>query len=128
MDNMVANGRDSKDSKIKVTSAEIVVHGTAKKPYYEIKYQEIGSNHYNIGFSSCKLDFVFQWLKEYFDIVNTDAICDVADDEKTTIRKEFLLEVLDTLDALNIKAKNNAERHLLCLLIQEMNRNVYFED
>lgn len=72
MDNMVANDGDSKGPKIKVTSAEIVVHGTAKKPYFEIKYQEIGSNHYNIGFSSYKLDFVFQWLKECFEIVNTD--------------------------------------------------------
>ena len=72
MDNMVANDGDRKGPKIKVTSAEIVVHGTAKKPYFEIKYQEIGSNHYNIGFSSYKLDFVFQWLKECFEIVNTD--------------------------------------------------------
>lgn len=72
MDNLAVNDSDSKDAKIKVTSTEIVVRGTAEKPYFGIKYQEIGSNHYSIGFSSYKLDFVFQWLKECFEIVNTD--------------------------------------------------------
>lgn len=60
-----------KSNKIKVTSAEIVVHGTVKKPYYEIKYKELGDNHYSIGYSSYKLEFVFQWLEECFEIVNT---------------------------------------------------------
>ena len=54
-------------TKIKVKSAEIVVHGTADKPYFEIKYYTTdGKCH--IGYSSYKLDFVFQWLKECFVI------------------------------------------------------------
>ena len=52
MDNLatvVVNDSNSKDIKIKVTSAEIVVHGTIDKPYYEIKYREIGSSKYCVG-------------------------------------------------------------------------------
>lgn len=31
--------------KIKVASAEIVVHGTSKKPYYEIRYYDISDGN-----------------------------------------------------------------------------------
>ena len=73
MDNratVVVNDSNSKD--IKVTNAEIVVHGTIDKPYYEIKYREIGSSEYHVGYSSYDLNNVFEWLKECFEIVNTD--------------------------------------------------------
>lgn len=56
--------------KIKVSSAEIVVHGTRKKPYYEIKYHDLSDGQTHVGYSSYNLDFVFDWLEEYFDIVN----------------------------------------------------------
>lgn len=69
MDNLAANGSNSKDNKIKVTSAEIVVHGTIDRPYYEIKYREIGSSEYHIGYSSYCLNNVFEWLEECFEIV-----------------------------------------------------------
>ena len=62
------------ENKIKVTSAEIVVHGTIEKPYYEIKYHEVGSNDYNIGYSSYNLNTVFEYLKKYFEVVNMDDI------------------------------------------------------
>lgn len=66
MDNLatvVVNDSNSKDIKIKVTSAEIVVHGTIDKPYYEIKYREIGSSKYCVGYSSYNLSNAFEWLK-----------------------------------------------------------------
>lgn len=75
MDNLatvVVNDSNSKDIKIKVTSADIVVHGSVDKPYYEIKYREIGSSVYNVGYSSYCLQNVFKWLQECFEIVNTD--------------------------------------------------------
>ena len=50
--------------KTKVTEAEIIVEGTSEKPYYEIKYHEVGSNHFNIGFGSYFLEYVMQWKKE----------------------------------------------------------------
>lgn len=58
------------NSKIKVKSAEIVVHGTANKPYFEIKYYDMADEKYHIGYSSYDLNFVFDWLEECFEIVN----------------------------------------------------------
>lgn len=55
--------------KIKVSSAEIVVHGTKENPYYEIEYFDLSDNEIHIGFSSYKLDVVFGYLEKYFDIV-----------------------------------------------------------
>ena len=57
-------------TKIKVTSAKIVVHGTVEEPYYEIKYLVIDEVEYRIGYSSYDLKNVFGWLKECFEIVN----------------------------------------------------------
>ena len=61
---------NSKNNKIKVTSADIVVHGTVERPYYEIKYLVIGEDEYRIGYSSYDLKNVFGWLQEYFEIVS----------------------------------------------------------
>ena len=47
--------------KIKVSDIEIIVTGKKEKPYFEIKYREVGKRHYNIGFSSYNLDYVFDW-------------------------------------------------------------------
>lgn len=44
--------------KIKVSEIEIIVTGKKEKPYFEIKYREVGKRHYNIGFSSYNLDYV----------------------------------------------------------------------
>ena len=56
-------------TKIKVTSAEIVVHGTVEEPYYEIKYLVIDEVEYRIGYSSYDLKNVFGWLEECFEVV-----------------------------------------------------------
>lgn len=57
-------------NKIKVIEKpEIVVHGTADKPYYEIKYLEEGKDDYNIGYSSYDLNNCFQWLEDEFEVV-----------------------------------------------------------
>lgn len=71
-DNIADSNCNGRDIKVKVTSAEIVVHGTIDKPYYEIKYREIGSSEYHVGYSSYDLNNVFEWLKECFEIVNAD--------------------------------------------------------
>lgn len=61
-----------KIDKIRVSSAEIVVHGAKEKPYYEIKYFDLSDNETHIGFSSYKLDVVFGYFEKYFDIVNKE--------------------------------------------------------
>ena len=47
--------------KIKVSEKE--------KPYFEIKYREVGKRHYNIGFSSYNLDYVFDWKEKCFEVI-----------------------------------------------------------
>lgn len=56
--------------KVKVSSAEIVVHGTKEKPYYEIKYFDLSKGQWCLGYSSYSLAFVFEWLEECFEIVS----------------------------------------------------------
>ena len=57
-------------NKVRVSSAEIVVHGTKEKPYYEIEYFDLSDNEMHIGFSSYKLDVVFGYLAKYFEIMD----------------------------------------------------------
>lgn len=56
--------------KVRVSRAEIVVHGTKEKPYYEIEYFDLSDKEMHIGYSSYKLDIVFEYLEKYFDIVD----------------------------------------------------------
>lgn len=58
------------NEKTKVISAEIIVAGTKDKPYFEIKYKEVGKDYYNIGFGSYYLENVFEWIEKYLEIVN----------------------------------------------------------
>ena len=60
-----------KNEKIKVTSLEIIVTGKREKPYFEIKYKEVGKRNYNIGYSSYNLSNVFTWRDECFEIVKS---------------------------------------------------------
>ena len=55
--------------KIKVTSLDVIVTGSKRKPYYEIKYKEVGTDNYNIGYSSYNLDFVLDWKEKCFELV-----------------------------------------------------------
>ena len=54
----------------KITSAEIIVTGTKDKPYFELKYKEVGKDDYSIGYSSYDLNNVFDWKEDCFEIVN----------------------------------------------------------
>lgn len=50
--------------------AKIIVEGTAEKPYYSILYFDPADRQYHIGYSSFYLNLVFQWLSEWFEIVD----------------------------------------------------------
>lgn len=54
--------------KVRASNAEIVVHGTKEKPYFEIKYFDLSDNQVHIGYSSYKLNIVFEYLEKYFEI------------------------------------------------------------
>lgn len=77
--------RSTKMSKVKVEEAEIVVHGTADKPYFEIKYREVGKKDYNIGYSSYDIRKVFGWLECEFEVVGKSD-----DDTKRRILRSLL--------------------------------------
>ena len=70
--------RLNEEQKIKVTSAEIIVLNNENtrqgKPYYSIKYKELGKEEYTIGFSSYKLQYVLEWLDTCFEIVEEQDI------------------------------------------------------
>lgn len=60
------------EEKIKVTSAEIIVTGDPKNPYYEIKYLEVGKDEYTIGYGSYDLELVNHWYNNCFEIVTEE--------------------------------------------------------
>lgn len=53
--------------KIKVTEAEVVVRRTNVGFYFGIKYKEVGEEHYTVGFGSCNIHVVFNWLDKCFE-------------------------------------------------------------
>lgn len=80
--------RDNKTERIKVSCLDIIVTMIGKKPYYEIKYKEIGEDYYHVGYSSYKLENVLAWKDECFEIVkecrpqtNADRIRSMTDEE-----------------------------------------------
>lgn len=73
--------------KNKVTSLEIIARRIDDKPYYEVKYREVGKKEYSIGYSSYSLKTVLGFIDEYFEIVeskeqtNADMIRNMSDEE-----------------------------------------------
>ena len=43
------------------------------KPYYEVKYREVGKEDYSIGYSSYDLKIVLGYIDTYFEIVESDS-------------------------------------------------------
>lgn len=64
------NVQKSYSEKIKVTSLEVVVHGTKAKPYYEIKYFDLLDKKWHIGYSSFNLNLVLEWKDKFFEVVD----------------------------------------------------------
>lgn len=57
---------------VKVDSLEIIVRMIGNKPYYEVKYREVGEKDYFVGYSSYDLNIVLGFIAEYFEIVEND--------------------------------------------------------
>lgn len=55
--------------KTKVDLLEMIVTGTADKPYYKLKYHELGTDVICIGYGSYFIENVFEWKNEYFELV-----------------------------------------------------------
>lgn len=87
-------------NKAKVDSLEIIARMLDDKPYYELKYRQVGKKDYSIGYSSYDLKTVLGYIDTYFEIVesdkqtNADRIRNMPDEELA----EFLTTV--TSDAI----------------------------
>lgn len=92
--------RTAKMNKARVNSLEIIARMLDDKPYYELKYRQVGKKDYSIGYSSYDLKTVLGCIDEYFEIVesdkqtNADRIRNMSDEELA----EFLTTV--TSDAI----------------------------
>ena len=86
MEETLTNSNPRETTKIKTHHARIVVDGTAEKPYYSIEWYDPTKNEYFLGYSSYYIDYVFKWLEERFEIVetpktNADRIRAMSDEE-----------------------------------------------
>ena len=70
-----AASADECKHKIKTPFAKIIVGGTPENPRYNILYFDPADGKCHIGFGSYRLDYVFQWLAEEFDV--TEPCADV---------------------------------------------------
>lgn len=62
--------KHKQNEKIKVTDIDIIVSGNQReKPYYEVKYKEVGKDHYSVGYSSYDLNTVVDWKEECFELM-----------------------------------------------------------
>ena len=119
--------RDSKTERIKVSCLDIIVTMIEKKPYYEIKYKEIGEDYYHVGYSSYKLENVLAWKDECFEIVkecrphtNADRIRSMTDDELaemlSTVSQHCVVYLSDRIDCrhsrCDVSCKNNIKKWL----------------
>lgn len=84
---------ENKGNKLVVDDIEVIVRGIANKPYYEIKYREVGNDDYNIGFGSYDLNNVLKWKEEEFEVVS-----EKAEKETKEVTNRMLLEHLKEIE------------------------------
>lgn len=81
------DSRKAKINKAKVDSLEIIARTLDDKPYYELKYRQVGKKDYSIGYSSYDLKTVLGYIDTYFEIAesdkqtNADRIRNMSDEE-----------------------------------------------
>lgn len=84
---------ENKGNKLVVDDIEVIVRGVRNKPYYEIKYREVGNNDYNIGFGSYDLNNVLKWKEEEFVVVS-----EKEEKETKEVTNRMLLEHLKEIE------------------------------
>ena len=92
------DSREENANMVKVNGLEIIVRMIENKPYYELKYRQVGEKDYSIGYSSYDLKIVLGYIDTYFEIVesdrhtNADRIRNMSDEELA----EFLITFKNT--------------------------------
>lgn len=67
------DSRTAKINKARVNSLEIIARMLDDKPYYELKYRQVGKKDYSIGYSSYDLKIVLGYIDTYFEIAESDS-------------------------------------------------------
>lgn len=57
--------------KRRAINQRIIARMIDDKPYYSIRYFDLDDCRWHVGYSSYKLEFVVEWLRTCFDIVDT---------------------------------------------------------
>lgn len=63
---------ETEREKLKVTEADVVVRRCNIGFYFEIKYKELNTDHYNVGFGSYNIHTVINWLDTCFEFVRDE--------------------------------------------------------
>lgn len=96
--------------KIKTPFAKIIVGGTPEKPCYAILYFDTADGKCHIGFGSYRLDYVFQWLAEEFEIAEPCANMEPVRHGRWIKDGNFLI-CLVCENEINIKNSLGADNH-----------------
>lgn len=92
--------RTAKINKARVNSLEIIARMIDSKPYYELKYRQVGKKDHSIGYSSYDLKTVLGYIDTYFEIVESDKqthadrIRNMSDEELADVLFDDCLEVM----------------------------------
>lgn len=87
---------------IEIIVGESVLYGN--RPYYQIKYKEVGNNYYNVGLGSFYLENVIKWRKEEFEVVDEEIENKEA---KTNVTNEELMQKIEGLEKELKRANSN---------------------
>ena len=93
--------RTAKINKARGNSLEIIARMLDDKPYYELKYRQVGKKDYSIGYSSYDLKTVLGYIDEYFEIVesdkqtNADRIRNMSDEELASVLFSGCIDSMD---------------------------------
>ena len=102
-DNHDCNCKHNSNSRVKVNSLEIIVRMIGNKPYYELKYRQVGKKDYSIGYSSYDLKIVLGYIDTYFEIVesdnhtNADRIRNMSDEELAEFIEQISTDSMETI-------------------------------
>lgn len=122
---------ENKGNKLVVDDIEIIVRGLENKPYYEIKYREVGSDDYNIGFGSYNLSNVIKWKEEEFEIVpeNKDTIKEIFNKlERIEHCQGLLLNDMNALFSVIISKADKYDKEIIKTLKAGLLENTLCSD
>lgn len=89
---------ENKGNKLVVDDIEVIVRGAANKPYYEIKYREVGNDDYNIGFGSYYLNNVLKWKEEEFEVVSEKEKKETMEERKEKVNEKTVEKRIETVE------------------------------